>query len=152
MKKQSYLTHLKQLEADLDQSVTFVILPLFAFVNAGIPLGNITLEYITHPIPLGIFLGLFLGKQVGVFIFCYLAVKLKIAHLPTNMNWHVLYGIAILSGVGFTMSLFIASLSFEKTEVNLLFDERLGIMLGSITSAIVGYFVLKYALDANDLK
>jgi len=140
---------LKELEGDLDQSVTFIILPLFAFVNGGISLENITLTYITHPIPLGIFLGLFIGKQFGIFTFCYLAVKLKIATLPRDINWHILYGTSILAGVGFTMSLFIASLSFEKTEVNVLFDERLGIMIGSIASAITGYLVLKSALKKS---
>jgi NhaA family Na+:H+ antiporter len=137
---------LKQLEADLDQSITFIILPLFAFVNSGISLENVSMSYITHPIPLGIFLGLFLGKQFGIFIFCYVAVKFKIAELPPLINWKILYGTSILGGIGFTMSLFISSLSFEKTEVNLLFDERLGIMIGSILSAIVGYMVLKYSL------
>ncbi|HFU77570.1 MAG TPA: Na+/H+ antiporter NhaA [Epsilonproteobacteria bacterium] len=137
---------LKQLEADLDQSITFIILPLFAFVNSGISLENVSISYMTHPIPLGIFLGLFLGKQFGIFIFCYVAVKLKIAELPPLINWKILYGTSILGGIGFTMSLFISSLSFEKTEVNLLFDERLGIMIGSILSAVVGYMVLKYSL------
>ena len=137
---------LKQLEADLDQSITFIILPLFAFVNSGISLENVSVSYLTHSIPLGIFLGLFLGKQLGIFIFCYVAVKMKIAELPLLINWKILYGTSILGGIGFTMSLFIASLSFEKTEVNLLFDERLGIMIGSILSAIVGYIVLKFSL------
>ncbi len=141
---------LKQLEADLDQSVTFIILPLFAFVNGGIPLTNVTLDYLIHPIPLGIFLGLFLGKQLGVFGFCYLAVKLKIADLPTLINWKILYGASVLAGVGFTMSLFIASLSFEKTSVNLLYDERLGIMIGSISSALFGFMVLKRALKVQE--
>ncbi|HFQ62346.1 MAG TPA: Na+/H+ antiporter NhaA [Epsilonproteobacteria bacterium] len=137
---------LKQLESDLDQSITFIILPLFAFVNSGISLENVSMSYITHPIPLGIFLGLFLGKQFGIFLFCFVAVKLKIAELPLLINWKILYGVSILGGIGFTMSLFISSLSFEKTEVNLLFDERLGIMVGSVFSAILGYMVLKYSL------
>ena len=140
---------LKELESDLDQSVTFIILPVFAFVNGGISLENFSPSYLTHPIPLGIFLGLFIGKQFGIFAFCYLAVKMKIAKLPRGINWHVLYGTSILAGVGFTMSLFIASLSFAKTEVNLLFDERLGIMMGSIVSAIVGYLVLRSALKKH---
>jgi NhaA family Na+:H+ antiporter len=94
-------------------------------------------------------LGLFLGKQIGIFSFCYLGVKLGIAHLPKDMNWKLLYGISLLAGVGFTMSLFIASLSFEKTGVNLLFDERLGILTGSILSGVSGFFVLRSALKKH---
>ena len=145
--KKSDRSPLKELEADLDQSVTFIILPLFAFVNSGISLENVSLSYLTHPIPLGIILGLFLGKQLGIFSFCYLAVYLKVAKLPRGINWKVLYGTAILAGVGFTMSLFIASLSFGKTEVNLLFDERLGIIIGSLLSAVIGYIFLRKVLE-----
>lgn len=137
---------LMQLEQDLDKSVTFVILPLFAFANAGISLSGLTLEAFLHPVPMGIALGLFLGKQIGIFLFCWAGVKLKIASLPYGMDWPVLYGAAILSGIGFTMSLFIASLSFEKTGINTIFDERLGIMTGSLLSGVVGYFVLKRVL------
>ena len=140
---------LKQLEKDLDRSVTFLILPLFAFTNASVVLSNVTLSSLLHPIPLGITLGLFLGKQIGIFSFCYLGVKLGIAHLPKDMNWKLLYGISLLAGVGFTMSLFIASLSFEKTGVNLLFDERLGILTGSILSGVSGFFVLRSALKKH---
>lgn len=141
---------LKQLEKDLDRSVTFLIVPLFAFTNASVVLSDVTLESLLHPIPLGVALGLFLGKQVGIFGFCYLGVKLGIAHLPQGINWRLLYGISLLAGVGFTMSLFISSLSFEKTGVNLLFDERLGILIGSILSGVSGYLVLKSALRKHD--
>ena len=140
---------LKQLEKDLDRSVTFLILPLFAFTNASVVLSNVTLESLLHPISLGVTLGLFLGKQLGIFTFCYVGVKLGIAHLPQGINWKLLYGISLLAGVGFTMSLFIASLSFEKTGVNMLFDERLGILVGSILSGVSGYFVLRSALKEN---
>jgi len=137
---------LKQLEKDLDRSVTFLILPLFAFTNASVILSNVTLDSLLHPIPLGIALGLFIGKQIGIFGFCYVGVKLGIAHLPQDINWKLLYGISLIAGVGFTMSLFIASLSFQKTGVNLLFDERLGILVGSILSGVSGYLVLRSAL------
>ena len=137
---------LKQLEKDLDRSVTFLILPLFAFTNASVVLSNVTLDSLLHPIPLGIALGLFVGKQVGIFTFCYLGVKMGIAHLPQEINWKLLYGISLIAGVGFTMSLFISALSFEKTGVNLLFDERLGILAGSILSGVSGYLVLRSAL------
>jgi len=145
-KKDTERSPLKQLEKDLDRSVTFLILPLFAFTNASVVLSNVTLESLLHPIPLGVALGLFVGKQVGIFGFCYMGVKLGIAHLPKEINWQLLYGISLLAGVGFTMSLFIASLSFEKTGVNLLFDERLGILVGSILSGVGGYLVLRSAL------
>ena len=141
---------LKQLEKDLDRSVTFLILPLFAFTNASVVLSNVTLTSLLHHIPLGIALGLFLGKQLGIFGFCYLGVKLGIAHLPQGINWKLLYGISLIAGVGFTMSLFISSLSFEKTGVNLLFDERLGILVGSILSGVSGYLVLRSALRKHN--
>ena len=140
---------LKQLEKDLDRSVTFLIVPLFAFTNASVVLSDVTLDSLLHPIPLGVALGLFLGKQIGIFGFCYLGVKFGIAHLPQGINWRLLYGISLLAGVGFTMSLFISSLSFEKTGVNLLFDERLGILIGSILSGVSGYLVLRSALKRH---
>jgi len=143
---------LKQLERDLDKSITYIILPLFAFANASVALYNVTLDSLLHPIPLGIALGLFIGKQVGIFGFCYIGVKLGIAHLPKGINWKLLYGVSLLAGVGFTMSLFIASLSFEKTGVNLLFDERLGILAGSILSGVTGYLVLRSALKKEHKK
>jgi len=141
---------LKQLERDLDRSVTFFILPLFAFTNASVILSNVTFASLLHPIPLGITLGLFVGKQVGIFSFCYIGVKLGIAHLPQGINWKLLYGISLIAGIGFTMSLFIASLSFEKTGVNLLFDERIGILTGSILSGVSGYFILRSALKKHE--
>jgi len=140
---------LKQLEKDLDRSVTYLILPLFAFTNASIVLSNVTFESLLHPIPLGIALGLFLGKQFGIFTFCYIGVKLGITHLPQGINWKLLYGSSLIAGVGFTMSLFISALSFEKTGVNLLFDERLGILTGSILSGVSGYLILRSALKNN---
>ncbi len=137
---------LKALEHDLHPAVTFVILPLFAFANSGIALAGIGIDQLLHPVPLGIAAGLFLGKQLGVFTVCWLGVKLKIAALPRGMNWAHLYGVALLCGVGFTMSLFIGSLAFAQTSLHPLFDERLGILGGSLLSALAGYLVLHRSL------
>ncbi|GAC16183.1 Na+/H+ antiporter NhaA [Aliiglaciecola lipolytica] len=133
----------EDLEKSLHPAVSFVILPVFAFANSGIDISSISADSILHPVTFGIFAGLFIGKQVGVFTFSWLAIKLGFAKLPADQNLWQLYGCAVLCGVGFTMSLFIGSLAFAQTGNNAFFDERLGILLGSITSAIVGYFILK---------
>ncbi len=139
---------LRELEHDLHTVVAFGILPLFAFVNAGISFGGINLADLMHPIALGIAAGLFIGKQLGVFLLCYMAIKLGMAKLPQGANWGALYGVAILSGVGFTMSLFIDGLAFENMPPDAVFnfDQRLGILVGSIASGIVGYIVLDRTL------
>lgn len=139
---------LRELEHDLHTVVAFGILPLFAFVNAGISFAGITLADLMNPVSFGIAAGLFIGKQVGVFLLCYMAIKLGMAKLPQGANWGALYGVAILSGVGFTMSLFIDGLAFENMAPDAVFtfDERLGILLGSILSGIVGYIVLDRTL------
>jgi len=134
---------LHALEHDLHTAVAFGILPLFAFANAGIPIAGVSWDYFLHPVSLGIGAGLFIGKQAGVFLFCWLAVRLGAAQLPPDLAWRHLYGTALLCGVGFTMSLFIGSLAFESTGVNLLFDERLGIIAGSLLSGVCGYVVLR---------
>lgn len=140
---------LKTLEHDLHSAVAYIILPTFAFANAGIRVVGLEGEQIFHGVPLGIALGLFVGKQLGIFSLCWLVIKLKLASLPKGMSLGSLYGAAALCGVGFTMSLFIGSLAFEETGINLLFDERLGIMLGSLLSGIVGYLVLRVSLRSN---
>lgn len=140
------ISPLKTLEHDLHSIVAFFILPVFAFANAGINLSGVGMEQILHPVPIGIALGLFLGKQIGVFGLCWLAIKLGLAKLPPGMNWLSLYGIAVLCGVGFTMSLFIGSLAFEETGVNFIFDERLGIVMGSLFSGVLGYIALRASL------
>jgi len=137
---------LKSLEHDLHSMVAFLVLPIFAFANAGISLEGVSAEQLMHGVPLGIALGLFAGKQVGIFGLCWLFIKMKLAKLPTGMNWMSLYGTSALCGIGFTMSLFIGSLAFEETGVNLLFDERLGIIIGSLLSGVVGFVVLNYSL------
>ena len=137
---------LKTMEHDLHSAVAYIILPIFAFTNAGVRVMGMSADQLWHSVPLGIALGLFFGKQLGIFGFVWAAVKLKLIKLPSAFSWKALYGIAALAGIGFTMSLFIGSLAFEETGVNLLFDERLGIVLGSLFSGLVGYFVLRNSL------
>jgi len=137
---------LREMEHDLHSSVAFIILPLFAFANAGVSLQGLTVAALTAPVPLGIALGLFVGKQLGVFGLCWLGIRLGIARLPQRVNWSQLYGVAILCGVGFTMSLFIGSLAFEDAASPYLYQDRLGIISGSLLSAVVGYLWLRRAL------
>ena len=137
---------LKDLEHDLHPIVAYLVLPIFAFSNAGISFGDGGLNQLIHAVPLGIALGLFLGKPIGIFGMSWLFIKLKLTRLPEGLTWSTLYGTAILCGVGFTMSLFIGSLAFEETGINMFFDERLGIILGSLLSGIVGFLVLKASL------
>ena len=141
---------LHELEHDLHTAVAFAVLPVFAFVNAGISFTGVGLATFLHPVSLGVLLGLFVGKQIGVFVFCWLAVRLGLARLPEQLRWVHIYGCGMLCGVGFTMSLFIGSLAFENTGVNLLFDERLGILAGSGLSAVFGFLVLRLTLKESD--
>jgi NhaA family Na+:H+ antiporter len=137
---------LRELEHDLHATVSYGILPLFAFANAGIPLAGIRLSSIMDPLPIGIAAGLFFGKQLGVFLFSFLAVKMGIARPLEAAGWKALYGVAILCGIGFTMSLFIGALAFEPGTLSESVDERIGILAGSFISAIVGYFILDRTL------
>ena len=137
---------LKSLEHDLHHAVAFIILPIFAFANSGINFSGMGVDAIFHGVSIGIALGLFIGKQLGVFLFCGVAIVLGMAQLPKNSNWLGLYGTAALSGIGFTMSLFIGSLAFEESGVNLIFDERLGIIIGSLASGLLGYFLVQMSL------
>ncbi|MFH2040189.1 MAG: Na+/H+ antiporter NhaA [Chloroflexota bacterium] len=141
---------LKELEHDLHPIVAFIVLPIFAFANAGISIRNVGVEQIFHAVPIGIALGLFLGKQFGIFGMSWLFIKLKLTRLPAELSWASMYGTAVLCGVGFTMSLFIGSLAFEETGMNLFFDERLGIILGSLLSGIFGYLVLGLSLRSKN--
>lgn len=139
------LTQLEKLEHDLHPSVVFGILPLFAFANAGIPFEAMTLEFLIHPVPLGIAAGLFFGNQLGVFGFSLFAIKLGISKLPHDVSWLQLYGVASLCGIGFTMSLFVGSLAFEQGGPDFAVDDRLGILVGSLASGILGYVILRFA-------
>jgi NhaA family Na+:H+ antiporter len=144
-------TLVEQLEHQIQPWVAYGILPIFAFANAGVPLAGLTLASLFEPVPLGIALGLFLGKQLGVFGASWLSVKSGIASLPDGANWRHVYGVALLCGIGFTMSLFIGSLAFEQTGgTGDAFDERLGILAGSFLSAIAGIVVLRYFSSAKD--
>ena len=139
---------LMELEHDLHTVVAFGVLPLFAFVNAGISFAGMSFADLLHPVSLGIAMGLFAGKQLGVFLLCLLAIRLGMARLPEGASWGALYGVAVLSGVGFTMSLFIDTLAFENLPADAVFDfdARLGILLGSLASGVLGYIVLDRTL------
>ena len=131
----------KEMEYDLHNWVAYMILPLFAFVNAGVDLKGISIEEMTGPVPLGIMLGLFIGKQVGVFGFSLLAIKMGVASLPKGSNWTLMYGVSVLTGIGFTMSLFIDTLAYNDTQIYH-YADKLAILLGSFFSAIIGYLIL----------
>jgi len=132
---------LLKLEHLLSPYVAFGIMPLFAFANAGVILDNISINTLASPVPLGILCGLFLGKQIGVFLFSFISVKLKIAEMPSNSNWIKFYGVGILTGIGFTMSLFVGNLAFVDYP-NVMDGVKIGVLVGSSLSAIVGYFLL----------
>ena len=140
---------LKSMEHDLHPTATYFILPTFAFCNSGIGFAGQGIDQVLHSVPMGIALGLFVGKQIGVFAFCWLGIKLHLTALPRGVSWMSLYGTAVLCGIGFTMSLFIGSLAFEETGVNRMFDERLGIILGSLASGVLGYGILRKSLPSD---
>lgn len=137
---------LERLEHDLQPTVAYGILPLFAFANTGVSLQGMSVLSLLQPVPLGIAMGLFLGKQAGVFGLSWVAVKLGVARLPDGVNWLQMYGVALLCGIGFTMSLFVSSLAFERVGPGHAVDDRLGILCGSLMSAAVGYLVLRLTL------
>ena len=138
---------LHSLEHNLHPYVIYGIAPIFALANAGIDLSGISMSDFLSPLPLGIAAGLFIGKQIGVFGATWLLVKSGIAKLPHGANWMMVWGISMLAGIGFTMSLFIGSLSFEgDAMMNMV---RLGVMTGSVLSAVAGYLVLKRATQGH---
>ena len=138
---------LRQLEHVLHPWVAFGVLPVFAFANAGVSIAGLSISDTLHPVPLGIMTGLFLGKQVGIMALCWMATRLRIASLPDGVGWWQLHGTALLCGIGFTMSLFIASLAFEQSgDMAYLGLERLGILMGTLLSGLAGYFVLRASL------
>jgi len=136
------ISPVKEIEHDIHFWVAFFILPLFAFVNAGVNVTQISFSQMAGSVPLGIMLGLFAGKQLGVFGFSWLVIKLKWAELPKDSNWTQLYGISVLTGIGFTMSLFIISLAFVDDAI-FQYTDKLAVLVGSFVSGIVGYLVLK---------
>ena len=133
----------KHLEHTLHPWVAFGILPLFAFANAGVSFEGLGMKDLAAPVPLGIGLGLFLGKQVGVFLFAWLTVKVGLARRPSDTSWVQIYGAAVLCGIGFTMSLFIGSLAFEHGDFDYAAQVRLGVIEGSLLSALLGYTILR---------
>lgn len=140
----------EKMEHFLHGWVAFFILPVFAFANAGIPLAGLSIEALFRPIPLGIALGLFLGKQIGIFGLCWVTIKCGWASVPKGVTWKQLYGLACLCGVGFTMSLFIASLAFEGSGAPVFNTEaRLGILVGSVLSGVTGYLLIRTCTKKN---
>lgn len=133
---------LKRLEAWLHAPVAFGVLPLFAFCNAGVPLAGLTLASLAEPVPLGVSMGLLLGKQIGVLSAAMLAVRLGVARLPEGVRWRDIHGVAVLCGIGFTMSLFVSGLAFDGHGEHLAATSRLGILLGSTLSAVAGGLLL----------
>ncbi len=142
-KKEKDYSLLIKLEHSISPYVAFGIMPLFALANAGVSLNNITFNSLLSPVPLGIVLGLFVGKQIGVFIFSFISIKLKIAQMPNNTNWISLYGVGILTGIGFTMSLFIGNLAFVENS-QYIDGVKIGVLAGSLLSTLAGYFLLLF--------
>ena len=132
---------LLKLEHAIAPYVAFGIMPIFALANAGVSLEGFNLDSLKSAVPLGILLGLFIGKQLGVFIFSYISVKLKFAEMPTNSNWISFYGVGILTGIGFTMSLFVGNLAFVENTIHL-DGVKIGVLAGSLLSTLAGYFLL----------
>jgi NhaA family Na+:H+ antiporter len=137
---------LKQLIHELHPWVAFAILPLFAFLNAGVALEDLNPSRLMHTVPVGIALGLFLGKPLGVMMFAWLVIRMRLVTLRDSINMQQLWGIAFLCGIGFTMSLFIGSLAFQEGGVGYSRADRLGIILGSLASGVVGYLLLSRSL------
>jgi len=136
---------LRHLEHTLHPWVAFGILPVFAFANAGVSIMGLSMSDTFHPVPLGIVTGLFIGKQIGILAFCWIGIRARLASFPESVSWRQLHGAALLCGIGFTMSLFIASLAFEQGGTSYMGLERLGILIGSLVSGLLGYFVLRVA-------
>ena len=140
-KKEKDFSLLTKIEHGVSPYVAFGIMPLFAFAIAGVSLEGMNFNSLLYPVPLGILLGLFLGKQIGVFLFSLVSIKLNIAQMPNNANWLNFYGVGVLTGIGFTMSLFIGNLAFvENTQY--IGGVKIGVLSGSLLSTIFGYFLL----------
>ena len=130
-----------KLEHAISPYVAFGIMPIFAFANAGVSLEGLSLDTLLNPVPLGILCGLFFGKQFGVFLFSYASIKLKFAEMPNNSDWLKLYGVGVLTGIGFTMSLFVGNLAFAET-TEYLSGVKIGVLLGSLASTLFGYMLI----------
>ena len=130
-----------KLEHAISPYVAFGIMPIFAFANAGVSLEGLSIATLMNPVPLGILCGLFFGKQFGVFIFSYVSIKLKFAEMPNDSDWLKLYGVGVLTGIGFTMSLFVGNLAFVDT-TQYLSGVKIGVLLGSLASTLFGYILI----------
>ncbi len=140
-KKEKDFSLLIKLEHGISPYVAFGIMPLFAFANAGVSLEGLSFGSLLNKVPLGILLGLFVGKQVGVFLFSYISIKMKFAQLPTNSNWYNFYGVGVLTGIGFTMSLFVGNLAFVEN-IQYIDGVKIGVLTGSLLSTLFGYFLI----------
>ena len=143
-KKEKDFSLLIKIEHAISPYVAFGIMPLFAFANAGVSFEGLSFASLLNKVPLGILLGLFLGKQLGVFVFSYVSIKMKIAQMPNNSNWINFYGVGILTGIGFTMSLFVGNLAFAEN-VQYIDGVKIGVLTGSLLSTLTGYFLILLA-------
>ena len=142
-KKEKDFSLLIKIEHAISPYVAFGIMPLFAFANAGVSLEGLSLTSLLDKVPLGIVLGLFLGKQIGVFIFSFIAIKLNFAQMPNNSNWFNFYGVGVLTGIGFTMSLFVGNLAFIEN-IEYMDGVKIGVLTGSLLSTLFGYFLILF--------
>ncbi len=140
-KKEKDFSLLVKVEHAISPYVAFGIMPLFAFANAGVSLEGLSLNSLLEKVPLGIVLGLFVGKQLGVFLFSYISIKTKIAQMPNNSNWYNFYGVGVLTGIGFTMSLFVGNLAFVDN-MQYMDGVKIGVLTGSLLSTLFGYFLI----------
>ena len=140
-KKEKDFSLLIKIEHSISPYVAFGIMPLFAFANAGVSLEGLSFGSLLDKVPLGIVLGLFLGKQLGVFVFSYISIKTKIAQMPSNSNWFNFYGVGVLTGIGFTMSLFVGNLAFVDS-MQYMDGVKIGVLTGSLLSTLFGYFLI----------
>ena len=140
-KKEKDFSLLIKIEHAISPYVAFGIMPLFAFANAGVSLEGLSFASLLDKVPLGIVLGLFLGKQLGVFIFSYISIKLKVAQMPNDTSWYNFYGVGVLTGIGFTMSLFVGNLAFAEN-VQYMDGVKIGVLTGSLLSTLFGYFLI----------
>ncbi len=140
-KKEKDFSLLIKIEHAISPYVAFGIMPLFAFANAGVSLEGLSINSLMDKVPLGIVLGLFVGKQLGVFVFSYISIKLKVAQMPSNTSWYNFYGVGVLTGIGFTMSLFVGNLAFVEN-VEYMDGVKIGVLTGSLLSTLFGYFLI----------
>ena len=148
-KKEKDFSLLIKVEHAISPYVAFGMMPLFAFANAGVSLDGLSFSSMFDKVPLGIILGLFFGKQIGVFLFSYISIKLKIASMPSNANWMNFYAVGVLTGIGFTMSLFVGNLAFAEN-LQYIDGVKIGVLTGSLLSTLTGYFLLLFSKKNNE--